>query len=99
MAAVTLWLSADIFAGTTIDPGNPYAWGANVGWIDWRGDSANGAVIGEYACSGSIYAANVGWISLGDGTPINLMTCSIGPVSALTARNDSIFTASEPSGR
>ncbi len=73
MAAVTLWLSADIFAGTTVDPGNPYAWGANVGWIDWRGDSANGAVIGEYVCSGFIYAANMGWISLGDGTPANLI--------------------------
>ena len=35
------------------------------------GDVANGAVIGAAVCSGSIYAANVGWISLGDGTPAN----------------------------
>ena len=54
---------------TSITPANHYAYGANLGWMDWRGDTANGAVIGEYACSGYIYAANVGWIHLGDGTP------------------------------
>ena len=58
-------------AATTIDPANKYAYGANIGWMDWRGDVANGVVIGEYVCSGYIYAANVGWISLGSGTPIN----------------------------
>lgn len=39
--------------------------------MDWHGDSANGAVIGDYVCSGYIYAANVGWINLGDGSPTN----------------------------
>ena len=36
-----------------------------------RGDVNNGAVIGDYVCSGSIYAANVGWINLGSGSPTN----------------------------
>jgi hypothetical protein len=58
-------------AATTIDLANKYAYGANIGWMDWRGDIANGAVIGEYVCSGYIYAANVGWINLGGGTPTN----------------------------
>ena len=58
-------------AATTIDPANNYAYGANIGWMDWRGDVANGAVIGEYVCSGSIYSANLGWISLGSGSPAN----------------------------
>src|SRR5207302_939359 len=58
-------------AGTTIDAANKYAYGANIGWMDWRGDTNNGAVIGEYVCSGYIYAANVGWINLGGGTPTN----------------------------
>jgi hypothetical protein len=58
-------------AVTTVDPANKYAYGANVGWMDWRGDTNNGAVIGEYVCSGFIYAANVGWINLGSGTPAN----------------------------
>ena len=58
-------------ASTTIDPANKYAWGANIGWMDWRGDTNNGAVIGEYVCSGYLYAANVGWICLGNGSPTN----------------------------
>jgi hypothetical protein len=58
-------------AATTINPANKFAYGANLGWMDWRGDTNNGAVIGEYICSGYLYAANVGWISLGSGTPAN----------------------------
>lgn len=58
-------------AATTIDAANHFAYGANMGWIDWRGDTANGAVIGEYICSGYIYSANCGWINLGSGTPTN----------------------------
>jgi Bacterial TSP3 repeat len=56
---------------TTINPTNSFAYGANIGWLNWRGDVANGAVVGEYVCSGSIWSANVGWISLGNGTPTN----------------------------
>jgi hypothetical protein len=58
-------------ASTTIDPANRFAYGANIGWIDWRGDTNNGAIIGAYACSGYVYAANVGWINLGSGNPTN----------------------------
>src|SRR5882757_2432632 len=69
-----LWLAAALAVGeaaTTINTANKFAYGANLGWLDWRGDTANGAVIGEYVCSGSIYSANTGWISLGGGTPAN----------------------------
>jgi hypothetical protein len=58
-------------AATTINAANKFSYGANVGWMDWRGDIVNGAVIGEFVCSGFIYAANVGWISLGSGSPVN----------------------------
>jgi Regulator of chromosome condensation (RCC1) repeat len=58
-------------AATTIDPVNKYAYGANIGWIDWRGDTGHGAVTGASFCSGHIYSANVGWISLGSGNPAN----------------------------
>jgi hypothetical protein len=58
-------------AATTIDAGNRYAYGANVGWIDWRGDTDHGAVITEYVCSGNLYSGNVGWINLGGGNPTN----------------------------
>jgi hypothetical protein len=56
---------------TTMDPVNHYAYGANIGWVDSRGDINHGAVIGEYVCSGYIYSANVGWINLGSGIPTN----------------------------
>jgi hypothetical protein len=62
------------FAATTINSANRFAYGANIGWMDWRGDTNNGAVIGEFVCSGYIYAANVGWIHLGDGTPANTVS-------------------------
>ena len=64
-------LAASLPAATTINATNQYAYGANIGWMDWRGDVASGAVIGEYVCSGFIYAANVGWINLGSGAPTN----------------------------
>jgi len=56
-------------AATTINSANRFAYGANIGWIDWRGDINNGAVIGAFVCSGHVWAANVGWISLGNGPP------------------------------
>jgi hypothetical protein len=58
-------------AQTTINPANRHAYGANVGWMDWRADGANGARIGDFVCSGYLYAANVGWINLGSGAPAN----------------------------
>jgi hypothetical protein len=69
VSAFSLQPLALVLAATTVDSANQYAWGANVGWMDGRGDVANGAVIGEYVCAGYLYAANLGWISLGDGSP------------------------------
>ena len=70
---LSLWLSCLPFsqAATTINATNNFAYGANIGWIDWRGDTNHGAVIGEFVCSGSIYSANCGWINLGSGSPTN----------------------------
>lgn len=58
-------------ATTTIDSTNKYAWGANIGFTNWRPSDADGVAIGENFCSAYIYAANVGWISLGSGNPTN----------------------------
>jgi hypothetical protein len=58
-------------AATTIDAANHYAYGANIGWVEGRGDVTSGAVMGEYVCSGYLYGANVGWINLGTGFPTN----------------------------
>lgn len=56
---------------TSINSANDSAYGANIGWLNCRGDVTNGVVIGEYVCSGYIYSANTGWIHLGDGSPTN----------------------------
>ena len=58
-------------ASTSINAIDKRAYGADVGWIDFRGDTNNGAVIGEFVCSGFLYAANVGWIHLGSNAPAN----------------------------
>lgn len=54
-------------ADTSINAANSHAYGANIGWINARGDVTNGAVIGQFYCTGSVWSANTGWISLGNG--------------------------------
>jgi hypothetical protein len=56
---------------STINADNRFAYGANLGWIDCRANTSNGAVIGQYVCAGYLFSANVGWISLGNGRPAN----------------------------
>src|SRR5689334_16394229 len=68
---ILLACSATCQAASTINPSNHFAHGANLGWIDARADATNGAVIGQFVCSGYLYAANVGWINLGNGSPAN----------------------------
>lgn len=58
-------------AATTINPGNRASYGANIGWLNFRGDIANGATIGLYFSTGYVWSANCGWISLGSGAPSN----------------------------
>ena len=58
-------------AASTIDLTNRYAYGGNAGWMNWVGNTNNGAVIGEYVCSGYVYSPNLGWINLGNGSPTN----------------------------
>jgi hypothetical protein len=56
---------------TTIDPAHPYAWGANIGWVNTRPSEPDGAVIGQALCAGYLWIANCGWINLGSGSPVN----------------------------
>jgi hypothetical protein len=58
---------------STVVAGSGFAWGANVGWIDWRADGTqSGAVFANpFFASGSIWSPNIGWISLGNGVPAN----------------------------
>lgn len=67
IAVPLVFFASAAFAATTINVPNQHAYGANIGWINARGDIANGAAIGPSYCTGSVWSANCGWISLGNG--------------------------------
>lgn len=69
LAIILAALAPAAFADTTIDDTNKYAWGANVGWLNFQGDVTNGASFGKNYATGFIWGANIGWINLGDGSP------------------------------
>jgi hypothetical protein len=64
---------ASAAAQSTISPDARFAWGANLGWINFRPDTApaEGVRVGDFFLSGKAWAGNVGWIDFGDGTPLN----------------------------
>ena len=70
VCALLIWPTF-VTGESTINETNKAAYGANVGWINWAADLTNGAVVGQYFCTGYVYGANVGWIHLGD-TPTNM---------------------------
>ncbi|MFZ3011701.1 MAG: peptidoglycan-binding domain-containing protein [Minisyncoccia bacterium] len=64
-----LILNTNVLASTsngTIDPTYHYAWGENIGWVDF----AN-ITITDTALSGSVYGENIGWIDLSTVTNDN----------------------------
>ena len=66
-AGVLLASVTGAYAGTTINAADRYAYGANIGWVDARGDITNGAALGQSYCTGYLWGADVGWIGLGNG--------------------------------
>jgi hypothetical protein len=55
------------YAGN-IDPdgdGSRYAYGENVGWIDFKPSSGDGVTVGPTAVTGFAWGENTGWLSLG----------------------------------
>ena len=71
VALLAIVMVSSAQAASNINPTNNSSWGANVGFVNWRGDVTNGGVIGEYVLGGFIYGANVGWINLGSYNPAN----------------------------
>jgi hypothetical protein len=70
LAALSL-VVAHAYSASNVHSAESSSYAANLGWLNWRTDAQNGAVIGPNVCSGYIYAANTGWIHLGDGSPAN----------------------------
>lgn len=71
-AAALLLPLAAVPAATNIDGSSPYAWGENIGWVNFQGDGANGVVVSPAYLSGFAWSENFGWINLGEG-PDNLL--------------------------
>jgi hypothetical protein len=62
-----LFLTCLAWADTSINNTNKYAYGANIGWINFQGDTNNGAYISQFFCTGYVWSANCGWIHIGKG--------------------------------
>ncbi|MDP9098396.1 MAG: hypothetical protein M3N48_05300, partial [Verrucomicrobiota bacterium] len=71
MVVLLLTGSTGLYAATTINSTNAFSWGANVGYLNWRPTAADGVNVGAFICQGYIYGANVGWINMGTGNPVN----------------------------
>lgn len=64
---------------SSINSSAPYAWGENIGWLNWYAGGTDGVYIGPQFCYGNIYSANTGWINMGNGTPLNNTSYSQSP--------------------
>jgi hypothetical protein len=84
--------SADDFGVNCDSAGNlrGFAYGANIGWINFEDSGAPRIDLSSGRVSGSIYGANVGWISLNPGSALQLVQSAGGTVLTWT---------SNPSGR
>ena len=71
LCIVTTLLAVAASAQSTISASNNYAYDANAGWLNCRATTVDGVVVGGACLTGHIYAANYGWIDLGNGAPAN----------------------------
>lgn len=62
-------------APSNVSPANKFAWGENVGYLNFRdsGDpsGSQGVVVGARFLSGYAWGENIGFVNFGDGTPNN----------------------------
>lgn len=74
--------AAPCLAQSGVNANNKFSWSENCGWMNWR-DAGNPqasqgfkiSATGTFA-SGLIWAENIGYINVGDGTPVNGLSYS-----------------------
>ncbi len=66
---VFLALPTLLSSASNVDSLKPYAWGENVGWVNFQGDGTNGVVVKNTVLSGYAWCESSGWLCLGNGTP------------------------------
>lgn len=67
----TLILLPLIASAENIDPendGSQYAWGENVGWINFEPSQGEGVTVTDSAVTGKAWGENIGWINLSPAT-------------------------------
>ena len=69
MPILLVALAPQTLTAASVDPTDKYAWGGNVGWCNAHAGGAYGVVVAENVLSGYLWCENIGWVSLGDGTP------------------------------
>jgi len=71
-SAVIALLAAVLFCGTAhagnIDATNKYAWGTNIGWLNFSPSHGGGVSVYDDHLEGYVWNENIGWISLGTFT-------------------------------
>jgi hypothetical protein len=67
--------SAALAAPSNVDSADKFAWGENVGYLNFRDagspSGAQGVVIGTRFLSGFAWGENIGYVNFGDATPFN----------------------------
>lgn len=69
--AAALIATGSAMGGSNVSPNRKFAWGENIGWINWRdADSTNqGVRLYSRFLSGFAWGENIGWINMGNGAP------------------------------
>ena len=69
----------------TIDSTNKYAWGENIGWINF-GDSGGNVHVTVSGLTGYAWGENIGWISLNCSNTSSCSTVDYGIINDVTGR-------------
>lgn len=62
LLVLPLFVSASTTSGT-IDPAHSYAWGENLGWVNFAASSSN-VTVADAGLAGYVWTQNYGWINL-----------------------------------
>ncbi len=64
-------LGAPVLGQSNVDPVRKFAWGENIGFVNFRDANAasQGVVVRYRRLAGFGWGENIGWINFGDGTP------------------------------
>lgn len=64
LVPLALSVAARIALAGNIEPGHQYAWGENIGWINFNPSQGPGVTVTNAGLEGLAWGENVGWINL-----------------------------------